>query len=140
MTDALLGHGTLFQTLVGDDWVTAAEVRDISPPAIARDSIDISDEEAPGEWGTAMPGTRRGGEMSFDFNFIPGGAVFGDLYDELGDDTVRQRRLLFPNGFAFPFSGFLITLEPKAGMADVMTAAATLKLSGAPGPMQWVGR
>ena len=133
MSDALLGYGTLFQTSDGGSppiWSSVAEVTDITPPNPSRDMIDLSHENGPDEWKESMPGLKSPGEMTIEFNFVPGGDVYDDLMLELDDRTIRQRRLVFPNGAILGFSAFLASLESTAPLDEQMKAVAKFQLSG----------
>lgn len=133
MSDAILGFGTLFQTSDGNSpaiWSTVAEVTMISPPEISRDNIDLSHENGPNEWRENMPGLKSPGEMKLEFNFIPGGASYDDLFAELADQVIRTRRIVFPNGAVLGFSAFLTALGSEAPVDAQIKATATFQLSG----------
>lgn len=133
MSDALLGYGTLFQTSDGGSppiWSSVAEVTDITPPNPSREMIDLSHENGPDEWKESMPGLKTPGEITIEFNFVPGGDVYDDLMLEMDDRTIRQRRIVFPNGAILGFSAFLSSLESTAPLDEQMKATAKFQLSG----------
>lgn len=133
MSDALLGYGTLFQTSDGGSpavWSTLAEVTSISPPAPTRDNIDLSHENGPDDWRENMPGLISPGEVKLEFNFIPDGTAYADLFAELSDREIRQRRIVFPNGEIMGFYAFLTSLESDVPIDAQMKATATFQLSG----------
>lgn len=133
MSDAILGYGTLFQTSDGNSpaiWSTVAEVISISPPAPSRDNIELSHENGPNEWRENMPGLKSPGEVKMEFNFVPGADTYDDLFAEMNDQTIRNRRIVFPNGAILGFSAFLTNLEPSTPIDTQITAAATFQLSG----------
>lgn len=139
MSDALLGWGTLFQTSDGNSpavWSTVAEVISISPPAPSRDNIDLSHENGPNEWRENMPGLKSPGEVKLEFNFVPGAATYDDLMSELSDQTIRVRRIVFPNGAVLGFSAFLTGLEPAVPVDAQITASASFQLSGSIDPIE----
>lgn len=138
MSDAVLGFGTLFQTSDGGSpsvWSTVAEVTMITPPNPSRDNIDLSHENGPDEWRENMPGLKSPGEVKLEFNFIPGGASYSDLFAELDDKDIRRRRIVFPTGEVMGFSAFLTALEADAPLNAQMKATATFQLSGAVDPI-----
>ena len=138
MSDAALGYGSLFQTGDGGSpevWSTVAEVTNISPPRISRDAIDTSHENGPDDWEESMPGLKRPGEMSIDFNFVPGGDAYNDLKVEMEDKTIRRRRIVFPGGEVMGFSAFVTELGSEVPVDGKMTASAKFKLSGAVDPI-----
>lgn len=138
MSDALLGYGTLFQTESLDspnDWVTAAEVTNLTLPSPSRDSIDLAHETGPDEWTESMPGKPRPGEMSIEFNFIPGADGYNSLKLEMDDKTIRRRRIVFPNGEIMEFSAYVADMSSEAPIDNRMTATAKFQLSGAIDPI-----
>lgn len=138
MSDAILGFGTLFQTSDGNSpatWSTVAEVISISPPEISRDNIDTSHENGPNEWRQNMPGLTSPGEVKLEFNFVPGGSAYDDLFVELADQLVRTRRIVFPNGAILGFSAFLTALGSEAAIDSQIKAMATFQLSGQVDPI-----
>lgn len=133
MSDALLGFGTLFQTSDGGSpavWSTLAEVIAITPPEVSRDNIDLSHENGPNEWRESMPGLKSPGEVEFTFNFIPGAGTYEDLREEMDDQEIRVRRIVFPNGEVLGFSAFLTSLGIEAAIDTQLKATAKFQLSG----------
>lgn len=138
MSDAALGYGSLFQTGDGGSpeiWSTVAEVTNISPPGVARDSVDTSHENGPNEWRESIPGLKTPGEMSIEMNFVPGGDAYADLFAELSDQLIRNRRIVFPDGEVMGFRAFLTGLESEVPVDAQMKATATFQLSGAVDPI-----
>jgi predicted secreted protein len=138
MSDAVLGYGTLFQTSDGGSpavWSTVAEVTMIVPPNPSRDNVDLSHENGPNEWRQNMPGLKSPGEVKLEFNFIPDGTAYADLFAELSDQEIRTRRIVFPNGEIMGFSAFLTGLEADAPVDAQMKATATFQLSGQVDPI-----
>ena len=77
-TNARIGYGTLFQTgngAVPEVFTTLAEVTNITPPKMSRDTVDATHEESPGAWREFIAGLKDGGDVSLDLNFIPGGTA-----------------------------------------------------------------
>lgn len=139
MSDAQLGYGSLFQTSDGGSppvWWTVAEVTSITPPAVARDSVDLSHENGPDKWREFMPGLKTAGEVKLEFNFIPDGGSYSDLFEELSDREIRRRRIVFPNGEVMGFSAFLIALDSDVPLDAQMKATATFQLSGPIDPIE----
>jgi len=138
MSDAVLGYGTLFQTSDGSSpavWSTVAEVTAITPPNPSRDNIDLSHENGPDQWRENMPGLKSPGEVKLEFNFIPDGTAYSDLFAELDDKEIRTRRIVFPNGEIMGFSAFLTALDADAPVDAQMKATATFQLSGQVDPI-----
>jgi hypothetical protein len=111
-------------------------VVEFDPPKPSREIIDRAHEHAPYEWTTSLPGMKRGGEMAFTFNFIPGEADFDDLLAEMDDQEIRNRRIVFPNGSILPFAAFLIRLEPAIEIGGAIRCLAAFQISGQVGPIE----
>lgn len=134
-TEANIGFGTLFQTDYGSGYVTLAEVTNITPPAMARDSIDVTHEQSPNGWREKIPGLKDAGEIGLELNLVPGGAALASLMGELaldGQDAVLPRRILFPDGSRFDCNGFLTGNEPDTPIDDKMALSVTVTVSGEP--------
>jgi lysophospholipase L1-like esterase/predicted secreted protein len=135
-TEAFIGIGTLFQNSLGgtpETWETVAETLDLTLPSLARDSIDISAGNAPGEWREFVPGMKDGGEISFQLNFTV--AAYSALEAEF-NQGIKRRRIIFPNGYWLPFYAFLTKLEGSIPLTDRVTAQASFKVFGQPGPLR----
>lgn len=137
-TSARIGYGTLFKTGDGaspETFTTLAEVTSITPPSIARDTIDASHEQSPGAWREFIAGMKDGGEVSLDLNFVGAGPALLALTAELdldGSSAVKNREIVFADGSMFAFAAILTGLEPDAPLDDKMSATATFKVTGKP--------
>lgn len=136
-TSAEIGYGTLFQT--GDDsspetWTTLAEVTAITPPSMARDSIDASHEQSPEAWREFIAGMKDGGEVQIEMNFIAASnaVTMAAEFDLAASAASKNRRILFPDGSNWEFTAFCTGYEPDAPMDDKMGATATFKVTGKP--------
>lgn len=137
-TSARIGYQTLFKTGNGaspEVFSTLAEVTGITPPAMARDTVDATHEESPGAWREFIAGLKDGGEVSLDMNFVPGGSAAASMAAELDLDgplALKNRQIMFPDGSYFSFAAILTAWEPDAPIDDKMAASATFKVSGKP--------
>jgi predicted secreted protein len=137
-TSARIGYSTLFKSGNGaspEVFTTLAEVTNITPPSMARDTIDATHEESPGAWREFIAGLKDGGEVSLDLNFVPGGSAALALTTEMdadGSSASKNRQIIFPDGSYFLFAGILTAFEPDTPIDDKMSASATFKVSGKP--------
>lgn len=134
-TEADLGFGTLFQTDYGSGYETLAEVNNITPPAMSRDSVEVTHEQSPNAWREKIPGLKDAGEVSLDLNMVPGGFAMTRLMSELameGSEAVLPRKIIFPDGSSFSFSGFLTGAEPDAPIDDKLALSVTITVTGEP--------
>lgn len=136
-TGARIGHSVVFQTEsatpgVYDDF---AEITNNPFPSISRDIVDGSHAQSPEEWREKIGGLKDGGELSFEFNLVPGGASFSSLFDELaltGGAEVKNRRIVFPNGYYLQFAAIFSGMEGDLPIDDRMTGTANFAVSGKP--------
>jgi predicted secreted protein len=137
-TSARIGYGTLFKSgngAVPEVFTTLAEVTAITPPAMARDTVDATHELSPGAWREFIAGLKDGGEVSLDLNFVPGGTAAAAMTAELDLDgplASINRQIIFPDSSYFSFVGILTAFEPDAPIDDKMAASVTFKVSGKP--------
>jgi len=142
MTSALIGKGILFSRGDGaspEQFVKVAEVVNVSPPALSRDSVQATHTDSPGGAHEYIPGLRDGGECTVTVNFLPANATQGNasgglLHDYNNQDVARNYRVTFPNSPAttWTFAGFITGFQPVAPIDDRMTAEITFKVTGVP--------
>jgi predicted secreted protein len=133
-TQAKIGFGVLFKignAATPEVFTTVAEVTNITPPGLARDSVDASHEQSPSAWREFIPGMKDGGEVSFDVNFVPGSATTLLLLAEM-EANPGNKQIVWPTGEIMSFVGFMTGLEPDTPIDDKMVATATYKVSGQP--------
>lgn len=138
MTQVTTGFGTLFATGDGgnpETFTTLAELTNVPPPSLSRDSIDASHQQSPDEWREFIPGMKDAGEISLEFNLIPGGPTMAEIVAEFslsGSAAIKNRRVTFPDGSRWDFSAFVTGFEQGAPIDDKMAGTVTLKITGAP--------
>lgn len=134
-TEADIGYATLFQTDYGSGYVTLAEVNNVTPPAMSRDSVDVTHEQSPNAWREKIPGLKDAGEVSLELNFVPGGLAIQQLMSEFaleGAEATLPRRIVFPDGSRFDFNAFLTGNEPDTPIDDKMALSVTFTVTGEP--------
>lgn len=136
-TQARIGWGTLFKSGDGgapEAFTTLAEVKSITPPSIARDTVDASHMESTEAWRDFIAGMKDGGEVGLELNFIAAGNARTLMaeFDSNGSSAVKNRQIVFPDGSIFAFAGILTGFEPEAPTDDGMVASATFKVTGKP--------
>lgn len=133
-TQAKIGYGVLFKIGNGaspEVFTTVAEVTSITPPSLARDSIDASHEESPEGWREFIGGMKDGGEVSLELNFVPGSATTILLMAEI-EAAAGNKQIVFTTGEIFSFKALCTAFEPDAPLDDKMVASVTYKVSGKP--------
>lgn len=129
MSDAIMGHGTVFERWDGTTFVAVAEVFDINGPGMSRDVIEVTNYDSPNKWREKIAGLRDAGEVSFTLNFLATSyTVFRDDFDS--DDSV-QYKITLPGGFNLTFNGFVTDLPLTVPVGDRVTMDVTIEISGA---------
>lgn len=132
------GYDVALKVKSGGSYVTIAQVRDISGPALKQDAVEVTHRDG-SKWREFVGGLRDGGEVTFDVVYDPdqttqaAGSAPGLAY-MLANGTLGDFQLAFPDTTptTCQFYALVTAFSPKAPMADALTADATLKLSGAP--------
>jgi predicted secreted protein len=142
MTAAIPSHGTLLQKGNGagpEVFTTIAEVVEITPPALKRESIDATSHSSANAWHEKLKGLKDAGQVTFSINYQPANAthgvgVGGLLGDFSNDSTISNWKLIFtdsgPTAWVFP--GFVTSFAPKAPLNGRLTADVTIEISGMP--------
>lgn len=137
-TQARIGYGTLFKTGNGaspEVFTTLAEVVNITPPSMARDTVDASHMQSPNAWREFIAGMKDGGEISLELNLVPGGVALISVMEEFalsGSSALKNRQIVFPDGSTLACAAILTNAEPDAPLDDKMPLSVTLKVSGEP--------
>lgn len=134
MSSAVFAFGTLLKR----SGTTIAEVTDITPPGVSRDSVEVTHHQSPARYREFIKGLLDAGEVSFTINYIPDNTThnnaLGLLSDFTNNATIDTWTLVFPNvaGTTWTFPAFVTKFDPKAPIDDKLSADITLKVSGQP--------
>ncbi len=135
--DESIGHGTQFQRsddgTSGGTFASVGRVRDVTPPALARDAIETTDMESPERWREFIGGLKDGGEVSFEITFDPGSAETTAFMSDINTNTAGYYKLVFPDASEWGFAALMTGFEPGVPVGDKMTATVTFKVTGKPG-------
>lgn len=136
-TSARIGYGTLFKTGDGaatEVFTTFGEMTGIKLPKMKVDTHDVTHNQSPSGAKEFIAGLLDAGEVTIDFNLIPGGAGALALMTELGNvpRPVKNRQIVFPDGCYFSFAAFFTDFEPSAPIDGKMAGTATFKITGLP--------
>lgn len=130
--------GTLLK--VGDSaspeaFTTIAQIFSLSGPSIAQEELDVTDHSSTGGWKEFIAGLKDLGEVSGELHF-DGAQTTQDettgLVARVSDGTVKNYRITFPDGTNVTFAALVKSFEFAANVGDKLTAAFTLKATGAP--------
>jgi len=140
MSDAISAFGTLLKIgdgAVSESFTTIAEVKDIDGPGFETDIVDVTNHSSAGAWEEDVATILRGGEVTFDVNFVPTGATHaydtGLIYDFL-QRTRRNFQLVFPDSgnTTWQFTAIVQAFQIAAPVAEELRASVTLKITGQP--------
>ena len=101
----------------------SAEILDVTPPNMTRDSIEVSHQGTTDVKEFTPADLYDSGEASFDFHFNPD-------TDPPIDEPAEIVTMTFPSGAIWAFSGFMTDYAPDAPLNDKMVGSATLKVDG----------
>lgn len=134
MSDAVRAYGTLLQREDGATFTTIAELTDISGPSLEADELDVTSHDSPNGYREYIQGLKDAGEVSIEGNFLPGNATQETLLADYESGDVVNYQIVFPDAGSttWGFAAFVTAFEPAAGVEDVLTFSATLKLTGQP--------
>lgn len=117
-------------------FVDIAELRDITPPALQRNTIEMTTHNEDDD--AYIVGIRRHGELTFNVNFTPWDASHDantGLQQAYYDGTRDIYRITFPDGTQWLFSGFVTNFAPDAPVDDRLGADVTVRPTGT---HQWI--
>jgi len=114
-------------TVITFDASAIAEILDVSPPGMSRESIPVS------HMGTTiahrfLPAKLYdGGEVTLDIGFDP------DFSLPFSEDETKEMIITFPDSGSttWTFNAFITNYEPTDPLEDRMTATFTFKVDGA---------
>lgn len=130
------GYGTTLSIYVTNAYVAVAQIRDLSGPAMALDTPEVSHRDS--AWKKFVAGQIDPGEVTFDIVYDPdanshkAGALGGLAYALLNRRR-EQFKITFPDAAAATtaiFYGFVSKFTPKEPMNDALTADLTIKIDG----------
>lgn len=135
----LTPDATSTDTLAGEDYANIAQVTNISGPGLAADTEDVTTHDSTGAFEEVIVSILRSGEMKLDLVYDP----VDNTHDKAGSLGLLYRqenkklsayKITFPDtaGTIWYFNAYVTGFEPGAPADGALTAAATLKLHGAP--------
>jgi len=111
-----------------------AEVIDITPPAMSRDAIQVTNQQSTSGWHEKIPGWRDGSEVTFNCNWLPTDTTHDNvtgMLETFNDDVLHNWQILLPDGVTLiSFAGFLTGFEPDLPLEEQGQLSLTLTVSG----------
>ncbi|WP_267348139.1 phage tail tube protein [Sphingomonas sp. GM_Shp_2] len=109
-----------------------AEITEINPPEMNRDSVQFTHHSSPDGFHEFKPGLADAGEVSVTYNLVPGLADDAVIATHFASRIVEGWSITFPNGATLDFNGFATSHGRATPLDDKMTGSATFKISGKP--------
>ena len=141
-SSAFWPYGTKLK--IGNDGTTetftaVAEVKDITPPQLSKDSIEVTSQDSTNGFREFIPGWKDSGEVSFEGNWIPTHATQDGTTGVLAsfnDDDNHNWQIVLPNdgtvaGLTVGFTGHVINFEPDLPLEDAAALSVSIKVTGA---------
>lgn len=100
-----------------------ANMLDIVPPKISRKDIPRTNLATTGAHTSSPSRLLKTGPAKIEFEYDPG-------TEPPIDQPIESIRITFPDGEYDQFTGYMTELERKAPIEDMMTAAATIVVTG----------
>lgn len=139
-SQAILAAGTLLTFKRGAGTaIPVAEVRNISPPAVEADEVEVTTHAAAG-WKQYIQGLKDPGEGTFDINWVPQDPSHdftpgtGGLLALLQSGEVVEWVITTPGdeGITWTFDGFVKGFAPSMDPADALQATVTIRSAAEP--------
>jgi predicted secreted protein len=115
-------------------FTSIAEVIDLTPPALSRDSIDVTNQDTTNGWREKIPGFRDGGEVTFNCNWLPTNATHDattGLLSTFNDNDLHNWQIVLPDAVTVvAFAGFLTGFEPDLPLEEQGQLSITITVSG----------
>jgi predicted secreted protein len=115
-------------------FTSIAEVIDLTPPALSRDSIDVTNQDTTNGWREKIPGFRDGGEVTFNCNWLPTNATHDattGLLSTFNDNDLHNWQIVLPDAITVvAFAGFLTGFEPDLPLEEQGQLSITITVSG----------
>ncbi|MFZ3494625.1 phage tail tube protein [Streptomyces sp. 5.8] len=114
-----------------ENFTPIANVTDITPPALERETIDVTAHDSTDAWREHIGGLKDGGEVSIDVNYDP--REHDGLFADFADSLPRNYKVVWPGTLGeWSFAALLTAIEPEAPHDDKLAASLTFKVSGKP--------
>lgn len=133
MAAETIAKGTVLQRAAsgGGSFVTIANIMNISPPNMQRDSLETTKHNDEDRFRTFIPGLIDPGEIQLSVTWDPDDTTH-DFIDELESANVADYKIKFPAAVAkeLEFKAFLTNFEPSGEVDGLLSADVTYKVSG----------
>jgi tail tube protein len=126
---AISAHGTL----VKRNGQTIAELRNITPPALTRNSIETTMQTS--SFDSFVVGVKRRGELQFQLGFLPSAEATHNALTGLikawSDGSKDLYELDFPDASVWTFSGYVTNIASSAPVDGGLEATVSIRPTNA---------
>jgi len=139
ISNAFWAYGTKLQ--IGDgatseNFADIAELTDVNPPAMTKDSIEVTNYGSPDRFREYIAGLKDGGSLSAEGNWLPNNATQDEntgLLESFNDDSNHNWKLVLPDGLGtLSMTGHINAFTPTTPLAMQAKLAFSIKISGKP--------
>jgi predicted secreted protein len=116
-----------------------AHVTNIAGPSLGLDTVDVTAHDSANAWEEVVPTIVRSGEVTLEINYDPAEITHSNttgLAENLIDQHLTDFEIVFPfpviGGTTWRYSGYVTAFEPSAPYDGKISAAVTMKVTGAP--------
>ena len=133
MSNAVSSHGTVIarQATPGGPFVEIAEMGDLQPPSLSRNTFDVTTQND--DIDAYVAGVLRRAEITFPVNFRWDETThnhIAGLYKAIKDNTLDGYKITFPDATPWIFSGFVTNIGMEAPVDGAQRANVTIRPSG----------
>lgn len=120
-----------------ETFTTIAEVKDIKGPKLKLNTEDVTSHSSTSGWVEKIGTLLEGGDISFEFNWLPGNATqsySAGILKDMVNRTLRNFQLVVPaaSTLTWTFAAYVTQFEPDLKVKGAQMGSATLEISGVP--------
>lgn len=120
-----------------ETFTTIAEITSVTPPALSKDSVEVTNMDSPQRFREFIPGLKDGGEVTVEVNWLPGDpthdASSGYVAQFMDDDNHNfQIDIASQPRVTWAFRGHISSISPEAPLDDKLSNTIVIKVSGPP--------
>lgn len=138
-SSAFWAYGTQLQLGDGaasEAFTAIAELVDAVPPAMSKDSIEVTNHSSTNRFREFIPGMKDGGSVSFKANWLPNNATHDEstgILECFKDDVNHNWKFVLPDSLGtFSFVGHVTAFTPETPLTAQGSLSCTIKISGEP--------
>lgn len=132
MSDAIAGVGAEFHRWDNSGWQKISEVRSISGPSKARETIDVTNLDSQGGYREFKGSFRDGGTVDLVCNFTRD--AYEVLNNDFESDDLQDYEIILPDpeNTTLEFQGMVTEIPLDISPDDAVTFNVSIKVSGEP--------